>query len=117
REPGTRAALGAGRARMLSQLLTESIVLSVLAGIIGVAFAAWISWALIVVLPASIPRREEIGIDRFVLLFALGVSVATGLLTGIVPAFRASFLDPIAAVRGTGSTGGLGRRNWIVGFF
>ena len=117
RELAIRVAIGAGRARLVSQLLTESTVLAILAGIVGVAFAAWISWALIVLLPAAIPRREEIGIDRFVLLFALAVSVATGILTGIVPAFRASFLDPIAAVRGTGCTGGLGRRNWIASFF
>ena len=103
RELAIRSALGAGRARILRQLLTESLLLSLAGAVAGVLLAAWAVSALPLVAPGGLPRLSEIRIDRGVLLFTLVASVASGLLFGLAPALQAS-ASRMGAVRGT-STG------------
>src|SRR5262249_4600201 len=86
REMAIRAALGAGRGRLLRQLLTESIVLSAAGGIGAVLVAFWAVAALVSASPVAIPRLHDVRIDRAVLLFAGGMSLLTGLLFGAAPA-------------------------------
>lgn len=86
REFSIRAALGASRLRLVRQLLTESVVLSFVSGILGLLFAGWGVSLLIARNPYYIPRMEEIGIDYRVLVFVLGISLLTGLIFGLAPA-------------------------------
>lgn len=90
REIALRTALGAGRQRILRQLITESILLSSLAGALGVPFAVWSIRVLVALAPHGIARLEETRVDASVLAFTIGLSLATGLLFGIVPAARIS---------------------------
>ena len=90
KELAIRAAMGAGRIRLLRQLLTESLVLAVLGGIAGVMLAVWGVDALLALSPADLPRLDEVSIDARVLVFTLVVSASTGVLFGLIPAFRAS---------------------------
>ncbi len=90
RELALRAALGAGRRRLSSQLLTESLLLAIAGGAAGVALAWWGTRLLVSLAPAQIPRLDEIRLDPAVLLFALGASTLTGVLSGLAPALRAS---------------------------
>jgi putative ABC transport system permease protein len=93
REIAIRAALGASRSRVVRQLLTENIVLSLCGGALGLIFAGWGINALLALSPANIPRLSSVGIDRDVLLFTLGASLLTGLIFGLVPALTASRLN------------------------
>jgi putative ABC transport system permease protein len=90
REFAIRAALGAGRGRVIRQLLTESVVLSALAGSFGVLFAFWGVAALRALMPAGMPRADEVGVDARVLAFAALISLGTALVFGLAPAVRAS---------------------------
>ncbi len=90
REFAIRAALGAGRRRLLRQLLTESTILALIGGAAGVLLAAWSIDLLKSLAPPGLPRLTGIRIDLQVLGYALGASLATGLLFGIVPALHAS---------------------------
>jgi putative ABC transport system permease protein len=113
REIAIRTALGAGRWRLVRQLLTESMLLSLVGGMVGLLLAIWGLDVLIALSPKDIPRLEQISIDRTVLLFTLGVSVLTGLIFGIVPALQASRPDLNESLKegGRGSSGGpSGRR-------
>jgi predicted permease len=107
KELALRAVLGAGRRRLTMQLLTESLLVSSLGGLLGLALTVWLTHVLAVIIPAEIPRREEIGIDYAVLGFTCMVSVLTGIVTGLVPARNASRIKPITAVRG--GNAGIGR--------
>jgi putative ABC transport system permease protein len=93
REISIRAALGASRGRVIRQLLTENVLLSVTGGVMGLLIAFWGISALLALSPGNIPRLESIGIDREVLLFTLGLSLVTGLLFGLAPALTASRLN------------------------
>ena len=89
-EIAVRTALGAGRGRIIRQLVTESVLLSVIAAIIGAALAAWIVDAIVAFGPKGLPRLENITIDGRVLGFAVTMSIVTGLLFGLAPAFHAA---------------------------
>src|SRR6185369_3643863 len=90
REIVIRTALGAGRWRIVRQLLTESILIAIVGGAIGVVFAWWGINLLIALKPANLPRLDEIGVDVRVFGFTLGVSLLTGLIFGLLPAWTAS---------------------------
>src|SRR5262249_26283615 len=85
-----RGALGARRGRLARQLLTESMTLAAVGGTAGGALAFGLTRLLVKLAPAGIPRIEDVRVDGAVLLFALAVTVATGLIFGLVPAFQAS---------------------------
>ncbi|MEP6834947.1 MAG: ABC transporter permease [Gemmatimonas sp.] len=90
REFAVRLALGAGRARLLRQLLTESLVLTTFGGVLGVAVAKILVVVLTRLQPGDIPRLSSATVNGSVLLFALGVSIITGLLIGLLPALQQS---------------------------
>jgi putative ABC transport system permease protein len=110
REFAVRSALGAGRARIVRQLLTESVLLSMAGGIAGMALGILGMRALLAVSPAGLPRIGEngsaIGIDWRVLGFTLAVSLLTGILFGLIPAFSASRSDPNSALKASGNSFG-----------
>jgi predicted permease len=106
REFALRMALGAGRSRLLRQLLTESAALSVLAGLLGIALASVGVRALVALSPRNIPRLDEVGVDARVLAFTLGISLLTGILFGLVPAWKVSRSDPNEFLK-EGGRGGL----------
>ena len=99
REMAVRMALGAGRFRMVRQMLTESLVLSFISGAAGVLAAKLTLRFILRFVPASVPRLAEVGIDRTVLLFALLISIFTGIIFGLAPAFQAMKADMTAAIR------------------
>src|SRR5687767_4029761 len=90
REVAVRLALGARRGRLVRQLLTESLVLSALGGALGLALAKAALVGLLVLSAGQLPRAAEVSLDGPVLAFAIGMSILTGLLFGIVPALRTS---------------------------
>ena len=107
REVYVRAALGAGRARIVRQLLTESLTLSLLGGALGVSLAVMLVRVVRQMAPTQLPRATEITVDGRVLWFALGISTFAALLAGVVPAFRATRAAVIDRLR-TGSLGSVG---------
>ncbi|MGA9769112.1 MAG: ABC transporter permease [Blastocatellia bacterium] len=113
REIALRTALGAGRARLIRQLLTESGLLAFVGGMAGLLLAYWGLKALIALSPGNIPRLEQVGIDGRVLGFTFAISLVTGFVFGLVPALQASKPDLNETLKegGRGSAGGTkGRR-------
>jgi predicted permease len=104
REFAIRTALGAGQARIVRQLLTESMLLALVGGALGLVFARWGTAALVTLVPRSLPRANGIGVDVHVLLFTLFVSVLAGVVFGLVPALRTSQADVEQTLRTTGRT-------------
>ena len=90
REFAIRAALGAGRWRLLRQSLIESTMLALVGGAAGLFIAAWGTTAAIKALPTALPREEEIALDMRVLLFTIGISLLTGIVSGLAPALKTS---------------------------
>ena len=108
REFSIRAALGASRGRIVRQLVTESVLLSVLGGVLGLAVAKWGLHAALATLAADLPRVENIHVNAPVLFFALSVSILVGILFGLAPALRSpeADLQPSLKEGSRGSTGG-----------
>jgi len=107
KEIALRAAVGASRARIIRQLLTESLLLAGLGGLFGLLIAQWGTEALIRAVPQNIPRISTIQLDAAVLVFTLVVSLATGVIFGLVPALQASHVDLNTALK-TGTRTGTG---------
>ncbi len=99
REMAIRAAMGAARGRIVTQLLTESLLLAVLGGALGLLIAEWGCQLLIRMAPANLLRGTAIGLDPVVLLFTLTVSIVVGVLFGLAPALEASRRDLAGALK------------------
>jgi len=118
REIAVRTVLGAGRVRIARQLLTESLVLGLAGGALGLVLAHWgIQW-LVSIMPENFPFTERIGLDARVLLFTLGISIAAGVLFGMAPAAQALRPDLASTLRESGTRGGTvgGRKGRLRGF-
>ncbi len=111
RELGIRLAVGAGRGRVVRQLLTESLVLGLSGGALGLLLAYWALPALVGILPPGTPRTDLIAMDGRVLLFSLAVSLASALLFGLLPAVRATARDLQSSLK----DGALGRGQGLSG--
>jgi predicted permease len=112
RELATRAALGAARARLVRQLLTESVIISLVGGLAGLGVMWAIVRALIAAAPAHLPRIDEVTVDWRVLLATGVVTMLTGVLVGLAPALSSTSINPQAALQDNsrGTVGGAARR-------
>ncbi len=105
KEVAVRTALGADWKRLTRQLLTESILLGLLGGVAGLLVAQVSLWVVRAMNPGNIPRLDEIGINGTVLIFTFGLSLATGVLFGLAPAWRAVRMDPNSSLKAGGRSG------------
>ncbi|HEY1985825.1 MAG TPA: ABC transporter permease [Terracidiphilus sp.] len=105
KEVAIRTALGAGWHRLARQLLTESVLLGLLGGAAGLVIARLSLVVVRTMNPGNIPRLDEIGINGSVLAFTFGISLATGVLFGLAPAWRAIKLDPNSSLKAGGRSG------------
>ena len=109
REMAVRVALGAGRGRIVRQLLAESAVMAMCGGVLGLLMAWWFTHVLIDLAPSALPRVNEIGIDGRILAFTAGVSLLVALLCGVLPALELSRANTGEALKEGGRTGSDGR--------
>ncbi|HKV35459.1 MAG TPA: ABC transporter permease [Pyrinomonadaceae bacterium] len=117
KEIAVRTALGASRWRVVKQLLTESLLLSVVSGVAGLALSVWLIKLLIAISPPNSPRFNEISINWQVFAFAFGLTILAGLLFGLVPALQTSRTDLNETLKESGRSGSPGgSRNRIGGF-
>ena len=93
KEIALRTALGASKSRIVRQLLTESLILSFVGGLAGVTLAGWSTGLLAAIAPGDLPRFQSIYVEGRVLMFALGLSVISGILLGLIPAWRSANAD------------------------
>ncbi len=117
REIAIRLAMGASRARLMTQLLTESTLLSLISGVVALVTVLLLKNAIIHLAPADIPRLNEVDVSARVLLFAFLISIATGVLFGLVPALQAANADQLENLREGGRGSGVGRRHTRVSRF
>ena len=110
KEIAVRAAMGASRSRIIRQLLTESLLLAGLGGLLGLLIAQWGTEALVAAVPQNIPRAANIQLDAVVLGFTLLVSLGTGIIFGLFPAWQASKFDLNTALKSGTRSGGGGER-------
>ncbi|HUO30748.1 MAG TPA: ABC transporter permease [Bryobacteraceae bacterium] len=111
KEMAVRAALGSGRARLVRQLITESLLLAVAGGVAGLLLGWWCTARLAALAPHEVPRLDQIRMDQTVLWFGIAASLLTGVLFGLAPALRASAADPNDALKESSkATSGMSRR-------
>jgi predicted permease len=116
REFAIRAALGAGQGRLIRQLLTESILLALAGGGLGLLLAQWATRAVLALLPAELPRTAEIRLDAHVLIFTAVISLLAGILFGLAPALKTSHLRLHETLKESGR-GSSGARHRAQGVF
>lgn len=114
-EMGIRMALGAGRRRLIRQMLTESLLLSLLGGLAGVLCARWLLTALIKLAPPNLARIDDVQLSGRVLLFTAGITLLTGLIFGLLPAWSATRTKPSMVFSQRSSTSGPLRRRLFDG--
>ncbi len=108
KEIAMRTALGAGRGRLVMQMLTESVLLSLLGGAAGLMVSALSLEVVRQIHPGNIPRLDELGMDFRVLAFTFGISILTGIVFGLAPAIRASRVDLNTALKAGGRSSSSG---------
>ena len=111
REMAIRAAMGAGRWRITRQLITESLLLALVGGALGLLLARWTIELILYISPNAIPRAREIGLDWRVLAFTFGVAFLTGILFGLAPALQAGRTDVHETLKESGR--GMAERRWL----
>jgi len=109
-ELSVRAAVGAGRARLIRQLVTESMLLGLIGGALGLGLAYWSTQALIAARPADLPRIDDIRLSTTVVMFTFGLSMVTSLIFGLVPALQVTNRHLLLGLQESGRGGGGGRR-------
>jgi putative ABC transport system permease protein len=105
RELAIRSALGAGRLRLINQLLAESLVLGVSGGLFGLIAGSWLTTLLVTILPEGVPRAEAIALDRTVAMVTVVASLTTGALFGLLPAWQASRANAVTSIKDAGDRG------------
>ena len=111
-EIAVRAALGAGRMRIVRQLLTESLLIAVLGGVFGIILAMWGTKALLALAPSNLPRLTAVQVDLRILLISIGASLLCGVIFGLVPALTASKTDLVSSLKESERTDS-GTRQWF----
>jgi predicted permease len=111
REIAIRLTMGASRTRLMSQLLTESTLLSVFSGVVALVTVLLLKNAIVAIAPADIPRLNEVDVSAGVLVFAFVISIVTGVLFGLVPAIQAANADQAENLREGGRGSGVGKRH------